>query len=148
MKPVLLFQYDNFLSQKANFAHWYHSLVIKGSWYPNCPKGHHRLVHDLPFRKSILKTQFQMLFSSKTQLCLFWRSMVHKNAWLISANQDLFLYQTYSGTISFHPYSSSLLSCLHWTSDLLPFILAISLWPFNIWRCPYNRGWPFGFGWE
>ncbi|EDL14374.1 polycystic kidney and hepatic disease 1, isoform CRA_b [Mus musculus] len=31
------------------------------------------------------------------------RSMVHKEAWLISAKQELFLYQTYPGTLSLHP---------------------------------------------
>lgn len=34
---------------------------------------------------------------------LLWRSMVHKEAWLISAKQDLFLYQTHSGTLSLQP---------------------------------------------
>lgn len=29
--------------------------------------------------------------------------MVHKNAWLVSAKLDLFLYQTYSGTIALLP---------------------------------------------
>lgn len=43
-----------------------------------------------------------MLFSSKTELSLG-RSMVHKNAWLVSAKLDLFLYQTYSGTIALLP---------------------------------------------
>lgn len=38
--------------------------------------------------------------------------MIHKNAWLISAKQDLFLYQTYSGTSPFTLYSSLLPSHL------------------------------------
>ncbi|XP_070370876.1 fibrocystin isoform X2 [Equus asinus] len=36
------------------------------------------------------------------------KSMVHKNAWLISANQDLFLYQTYSEILSVFPETGSL----------------------------------------
>lgn len=35
-----------------------------------------------------------MQFSSKSQFCvfffLFWRSVIHKDAWLVSAKQDLF----------------------------------------------------------
>ncbi|XP_014387933.1 PREDICTED: fibrocystin [Myotis brandtii] len=36
------------------------------------------------------------------------KSMVHKNAWLISAKQDLFLYQTYSEILSVFPETGSL----------------------------------------
>uniref|UniRef100_A0A8C8SGU1 PKHD1 ciliary IPT domain containing fibrocystin/polyductin n=1 Tax=Pelusios castaneus TaxID=367368 RepID=A0A8C8SGU1_9SAUR len=36
------------------------------------------------------------------------RSMVHKDAWLISAKQELFLYQTYSEIVSVFPVSGSL----------------------------------------
>lgn len=50
-----------------------------------------------------------MQFSSKSQFCvfffLFWRSVIHKDAWLVSAKQDLFLYQTYSGIIFLHGIS-------------------------------------------
>ncbi|KAB1261905.1 Fibrocystin [Camelus dromedarius] len=35
-------------------------------------------------------------------------SMVHKNAWLVSAKQDLFLYQTYSEILSVFPATGSL----------------------------------------
>ncbi|XP_044913578.1 fibrocystin isoform X7 [Felis catus] len=36
------------------------------------------------------------------------KSMVHKNAWLVSAKQELFLYQTYSEILSVFPESGSL----------------------------------------
>ncbi|KAM9666760.1 fibrocystin [Trichechus inunguis] len=36
------------------------------------------------------------------------KSMVHKNAWMISAKQDLFLYQTYSEILSVFPETGSL----------------------------------------
>ncbi|XP_032319137.1 fibrocystin isoform X2 [Camelus ferus] len=36
------------------------------------------------------------------------KSMVHKNAWLVSAKQDLFLYQTYSEILSVFPATGSL----------------------------------------
>lgn len=69
-----------------------------------------------------------MLFSPKTKLCLG-RSMVHKNAWLISAKQELFLYQTYSGTVVLLPVLLTPSLTPHWMWDPPSLSPGLSLWP-------------------
>lgn len=101
LKKERLFPYNHFIYEKSLyplilFSHYQRQLVSK----------------LLNLLVGILWTSFQAanFLENATvsdilpkAFIFHWRSMVHKEAWLISAKQDLFLYQTHSGMLSLLP---------------------------------------------
>ncbi|XP_024413827.2 fibrocystin isoform X2 [Desmodus rotundus] len=73
-----------------------------GSWYP--------IQEDHGLGTLRCRVEGNYIGSQNVSFSVFnkGKSMVHKNAWLISAKQDLFLYQTHSEILSVFPETGSL----------------------------------------
>ncbi|KAM5324485.1 fibrocystin isoform 7-T7 [Glossophaga mutica] len=73
-----------------------------GSWYP--------IQEDHGFGTLRCRVEGNYIGSQNVSFSVFnkGKSTVHKNAWLISAKQDLFLYQTHSEILSVFPETGSL----------------------------------------
>lgn len=137
LKKERLFPYNHFICEKSLYP------LILFSRYQR------QLVSKLlNFLVGILWTSFQAanFLENATvsdilpkAFIFHWRSMVHKEAWLISAKQDLFLYQTHSGTLSLLPVFFISFLELHSTLDFpFFFLMALSLWPLT-WHL--DSGW-------
>ncbi|XP_043861087.1 fibrocystin [Dromiciops gliroides] len=97
---------DSPLTLQAQGGEWITpcSLVDRetASWYP--------VEEDLGFGALQCRLEGHYIGSQNVSFSIFnkGKSIVHKDAWLISAKQDLFLYQTYSEIMSVFPVTGSL----------------------------------------